>query len=61
MTRNEYWNMMNILYLQLHKVEDMTEEEACKFMDSSSKAEGLRMVKDIMDAYRRLAINQKLI
>ena len=61
MTISEYWNMMNTLYLQLHKVEDMTEEEVCKFMDSSSKAEGLRMVKDIMDAYRRLAINQKLI
>lgn len=61
MTKSEYMNMMNTLYRQLHKVEDMTEAEACAYMDASSKAEGLRMVKDIMDAYRRLAITHKII
>lgn len=54
MTKREYSNVMRVLYLRLKQVQAMTESEACEFMDSESKEEGLQMIQDIIDSYKRL-------
>ena len=54
MTKREYSNVMRVLYLRLKQVQAMTETEACEFMDSESKEEGLQMIQDIIDSYKRL-------
>ena len=54
MTKKEYSNVMRVLYLRLKQVQAMTESEACEFMDSESKEEGLQMIQDIIDSYKRL-------
>ena len=54
MTKREYSNVMMVLYLRLKQVQAMTESEACEFMDSESKEEGLQMIQDIIDSYKRL-------
>ncbi len=54
MTKREYSNVMRVLYLRLKQVQAMTESEACEFMDSQSKEEGLQMIQDIIDSYKRL-------
>lgn len=57
MTKREYSNVMRVLYLRLKQVQAMTESEACEFMDSESKEEGLQMIQDIIESYRRLGYN----
>lgn len=57
MTKREYSNVMRVLYLRLKQVQAMTESEACEFMDSQSKEEGLQMIQDIIESYRRLGYN----
>lgn len=54
MTKREYSNVMRVLYLRLKQVQAMTELEACEFMDSESKEEGLQMIQDIIESYKRL-------
>ena len=54
MTKREYSNVMRVLYLRLKQVQAMTESEACEFMDSESKEEGLQMIQDIIESYKRL-------
>ena len=54
MTKREYSNVMRVLYLRLKQIQAMTESEACEFMDSESKEEGLQMIQDIIDSYKRL-------
>ena len=54
MTKKEYSNVMRVLYLRLKQVQAMTESEACEFMDSESKEEGLKMIQDIIESYKRL-------
>lgn len=57
MTKKEYSNVMRVLYLRLKQVQAMTESEACEFMDSESKEEGLQMIQDIIDSYKKLGYN----
>lgn len=57
MTKREYSNVMRVLYLRLKQVQAMTESEACEFMDSESKEEGLQMIQDIIDSYKKLGYN----
>lgn len=54
MTKKEYSNVMRVLYLRLKQVQAMTESEACEFMDSESKEEGLQMIQDIIESYKKL-------
>lgn len=54
MTKREYSNLMRVLYLRLKQVQAMTESEACEFMDSESKEEGLQMIQDIIESYKKL-------
>lgn len=59
MNKSEYYNMIHTLYKQLHKVEAMSEEEACQYMASETKREGLKMIKDIIGMYRRNGFTDK--
>lgn len=54
MTKREYNGMMATLYKQLHKVEGMSEQEACWYMSSETKEEGLQMIKDVIESYKKL-------
>ena len=59
MTKREYSNVMRVLYLRLKQVQAMTESEACEFMDSESKEEGLQMIQDIIESFKRLGTSKK--
>lgn len=54
MSKSEYMNFMATLYKQWQRVEDMTEEEACAYMECESKAEGLQMISDAIESVGRL-------
>jgi hypothetical protein len=50
---NEYREMIESLYNYYDKVDGMTEEEACEYMATSTKEEGLRMILGFIKSYRK--------
>ena len=50
---SEYREMIEALYNQYDKVEGMSEEEACEYMGTSTKAEGLREILKYIKYYRK--------
>lgn len=50
---NEYREMIEALYKSYDKVDEMSEEEACEYMATSTKEEGLRMILDFIRYYRK--------
>ena len=56
MTKSEYNNVMRILYLRLRQVQAMSESEACEFMESETKEEGLQMIQEAIEMYKNLGV-----
>ena len=50
---SEYREMIETLYNQYDKVEGMSEEEACEYMGTSTKEEGLREILKYIKYYRK--------
>lgn len=50
---SEYREMIEALYNQYDKVEGMSEEEACEYMGTSTKEEGLREILKYIKYYRK--------
>ena len=50
---NEYREMIEALYKSYDKVDEMSEEEACEYMATLTKKEGLRMILDFIRYYRK--------
>lgn len=50
---DKYRAMIEALYDQYDKVEGMSEEEACEYMGTSTKAEGLREILSYIRYYRK--------
>ena len=50
---SEYREMIQTLYNQYDKVEGMSEEEACEYMGTSTKEEGLREILKYIKYYRK--------
>ena len=50
---NEYREMIEALYKSYDEVDEMSEEEACEYMATSTKEEGLRMILDFIRYYRK--------
>lgn len=50
---NEYREMIESLYNYYDKVDGMTEEEACEYMATSTKEEGLREILSYIRYYRK--------
>ena len=51
MSRNEYQNELNNLYIELEKVERMSELEACDFCNADSKQDALEAIQSEIDYY----------
>lgn len=49
----DYRDMIEALYNQYDKVDNMSEEEACEYMGTSTKAEGLREILKYIKYYRK--------
>ena len=50
---DEYRAIIESLYNQYDKVDDMSEKEACEYMATSTKEEGLRMILEFIKRYRK--------
>lgn len=50
---DKYRAMIEALYDQYDKVEGMSEEEACEYMGTSTKAEALREILSYIRYYRK--------
>ena len=50
---DKYRAMIEALYDQYDKVEGMSEEEACEYMGTSTREEGLIMILDFIRYYRK--------
>ena len=50
---DKFRDMIEALYNQYDKVEGMSEEEACEYMATSTKEEGLRLILDFIRYYRK--------
>ena len=50
---DKFRDMIEALYNQYDKVDEMSEEEACEYMATSTKEEGLRMILDFIRYYRK--------
>lgn len=51
MSRKEYQNELNNLYIELEKVERMSELEACEFCNADSKQDALDAIQCEIDYY----------
>ena len=54
MSRNEYQNELNNLYIELEKVERMSELEACDFCNADSKQDALEAIQSEIDYYEEV-------
>lgn len=54
MSRKEYQNELNNLYIELEKVERMSELEACDFCNADSKQDALEAIQSEIDYYEEV-------
>lgn len=50
---SEFREMIESLYNLYDKIDNMSEEEACEYMETSSKEEGLREILKFIRYYRK--------
>lgn len=50
---DKYRDMIEALYNQYDKVDNMSEAEACEYMGTSTKEEGLREILSYIRYYRK--------
>ena len=53
MSRKEYQNELNNLYIELEKVERMSELEACDFCNADSKQDALEAIQEEIDYWEK--------
>ena len=54
MKKENYQSELNNLYIELEKVENMSELEACEFCGTDSKEEGLEAIQEEIDYYESM-------